>query len=320
MKKSVKCAVSPPQTYSRLFRPWDGKTHQDNTITSTTMQLQQNSNSTNSSKQIDHMIVCSDKKTSDDVSRSKHCGQKSGNSRSGDTGPIAINESSTLTATDSSIKLTASQLPPALQQMTGFFPATPFFPQPPPPPPPPQPATASFQDFVLPNLPFIGVDPFVMEQEYARVLAEEAQVKMMTARKQRPKKFKCPHCEVAFSNNGQLKGHIRIHTGRLIEATLIYKLLYKYKIRSIDIDSRYHFFDYLKLSPQFLSIIMITQIFFNSIGERPFKCDEPNCGKTFTRNEELTRHKRIHTGHRPFPCQTCGKRFGRRDHLKKHTR
>lgn len=56
------------------------------------------------------------------------------------------------------------------------------------------------------------------------------------------------------------------------------------------------------------------------LGERPFKCDEKNCGKTFTRNEELTRHKRIHTGLRPYPCQTCGKRFGRRDHLKKHTK
>lgn len=35
----------------------------------------------------------------------------------------------------------------------------------------------------------------------------------MKARKQRPKKYRCPHCQVAFSNNGQLKGHIRIHTG-----------------------------------------------------------------------------------------------------------
>lgn len=208
MNKSVKCAVPPPQTYSRLFRPWDGKTHQDNTITSTTMQLQQNSNSANSSKQIDHMIVCSDKKISDDILKTK-----SGGSDNGSGGAAAISESSTLSATDSSIKLTANQIPPpSLQQMTGFFPATPFFP-----PQPPPPATASFQDFVLPNLPFIGVDPFVMEQEYARVLAEEAQVKMMTARKQRPKKFKCPHCEVAFSNNGQLKGHIRIHTGTFYE-------------------------------------------------------------------------------------------------------
>lgn len=35
-------------------------------------------------------------------------------------------------------------------------------------------------------------------------------------KRQRPKRFHCPHCQVAFSNNGQLKGHIRIHTGRLL--------------------------------------------------------------------------------------------------------
>lgn len=54
-----------------------------------------------------------------------------------------------------------------------------------------------------------------IDQEYARILAEEAEAKNLNARKQRPKKFKCPHCDVAFSNNGQLKGHVRIHTGRL---------------------------------------------------------------------------------------------------------
>ena len=62
-----------------------------------------------------------------------------------------------------------------------------------------------------------GMDPYtlgLMEQEYARVMAEEAHLKALNARKQRPKKFKCPHCDVAFSNNGQLKGHIRIHTGK----------------------------------------------------------------------------------------------------------
>uniref|UniRef100_A0A182N9X9 C2H2-type domain-containing protein n=1 Tax=Anopheles dirus TaxID=7168 RepID=A0A182N9X9_9DIPT len=53
-----------------------------------------------------------------------------------------------------------------------------------------------------------------MEQEYMRVLSEDAKAKLLASRKQRPKKFKCPHCNVAFSNNGQLKGHIRIHTGK----------------------------------------------------------------------------------------------------------
>lgn len=55
-------------------------------------------------------------------------------------------------------------------------------------------------------------------------------------------------------------------------------------------------------------------------GERPYKCDAENCGKSFTRNEELTRHKRIHSGLRPYPCTHCGKKFGRKDHLKKHLR
>lgn len=35
-------------------------------------------------------------------------------------------------------------------------------------------------------------------------------------KKQRPKRFRCPHCQVAFSNNGQLKGHVRSHTGKFI--------------------------------------------------------------------------------------------------------
>lgn len=67
-------------------------------------------------------------------------------------------------------------------------------------------------------------DPLLIEsmaqgyafEEYARVLSEEHHSKLLSNRKQRPKKYKCPHCNVGFSNNGQLKGHIRIHTGILI--------------------------------------------------------------------------------------------------------
>lgn len=130
-----------------------------------------------------------------------------------------INEQTTFVSPVPHTKLDATPVPHLQPQVPGFFPTAPFFAQPPPTAAAAAAAAAAvattYPDLMLPNLPFMGVDPFVMEQEYARVLAEEAQVKMMTARKQRPKKFKCPHCDVAFSNNGQLKGHIRIHTGKL---------------------------------------------------------------------------------------------------------
>ena len=32
-------------------------------------------------------------------------------------------------------------------------------------------------------------------------------------KKTRPKKYKCQECGAGFSNNGQLRGHLRIHTG-----------------------------------------------------------------------------------------------------------
>lgn len=53
-----------------------------------------------------------------------------------------------------------------------------------------------------------------MLEEYGRLLQEAELQQQMKNRKQRPKKFRCPHCQVAFSNNGQLKGHVRIHTGK----------------------------------------------------------------------------------------------------------
>ncbi|XP_022670378.1 early growth response protein 1-like [Varroa destructor] len=48
---------------------------------------------------------------------------------------------------------------------------------------------------------------------------------------------------------------------------------------------------------------------------RAFRCF---CGSAFARNEELTRHLRIHSGQRPFECNQCGRKFGRKDHRDKH--
>lgn len=53
-------------------------------------------------------------------------------------------------------------------------------------------------------------------------------------------------------------------------------------------------------------------------GEKPYHCDWEGCGWKFARSDELTRHYRKHTGHRPFQCQRCDRAFSRSDHLALH--
>lgn len=57
-----------------------------------------------------------------------------------------------------------------------------------------------------------------MEEAVQMVHQQDAAAKQM--KKMRPKKFQCQFCEAAFSNNGQLTGHTRIHTGELTIAHL----------------------------------------------------------------------------------------------------
>ncbi|KAF7259170.1 hypothetical protein EG68_03686 [Paragonimus skrjabini miyazakii] len=58
----------------------------------------------------------------------------------------------------------------------------------------------------------------------------------------------------------------------------------------------------------------------NVVSKKRYICSFTDCGKRFTRPDELKRHHRIHTGDRPFACKYCPKTFGRSDHLRTHTR
>uniref|UniRef100_A0A182PHV8 C2H2-type domain-containing protein n=1 Tax=Anopheles epiroticus TaxID=199890 RepID=A0A182PHV8_9DIPT len=108
-----------------------------------------------------------------------------------------------------------------------------------------------------------------MEQEYMRVLSEDAKAKLLASRKQRPKKFKCPHCNVAFSNNGQLKGHIRIHTGE----------------RPFKCDEP-------SCGKTFTRNEELTRHKRIHTGIRPYGCQ--TCGKKFGRRDHLKKHTKTH--------------------------
>nr|XP_018905062.1 PREDICTED: Krueppel-like factor 17 [Bemisia tabaci] len=87
--------------------------------------------------------------------------------------------------------------------------------------------------------------------------------------KQRPKKFQCPQCNVAFSNNGQLKGHVRIHTGE--------------RPFKCDVDG---------CGKSFTRNEELTRHKRIHSGLRPFSC--VHCGKKFGRKDHLKKHVRTH--------------------------
>lgn len=54
-------------------------------------------------------------------------------------------------------------------------------------------------------------------------------------------------------------------------------------------------------------------------GQRPVKCDHPNCNARFLFKRELDRHKKNKTHQEPqYHCTLCDNSFGREDHLDRH--
>ena len=66
--------------------------------------------------------------------------------------------------------------------------------------------------------------------------------------------------------------------------------------------------------------IYVSHMFSRPSGEKPFSCSWDGCDKKFARSDELSRHRRTHTGEKKFVCPVCDRRFMRSDHLTKHAR
>ena len=52
--------------------------------------------------------------------------------------------------------------------------------------------------------------------------------------------------------------------------------------------------------------------------DKPFKCKEKGCNKSFATKSVLVIHGTVHSKERPFGCQQCGKQYKQQGHLYNH--
>ncbi|CAG0884502.1 unnamed protein product [Cyprideis torosa] len=128
-----------------------------------------------------------------------------------------------------------------------------------------------FPSAAMPSLNGLSVDelPRDVATLHRLGLLSNADIQRIQAKRQRPKKFICPDCNAAFSNNGQLKGHIRIHTGERPFAC-----------------------PHEGCGKTFTRNEELTRHRRIHTGIRPYAC--PICRKSFGRKDHLKKHIRTH--------------------------
>ncbi|XP_035233337.1 zinc finger protein 271-like [Stegodyphus dumicola] len=171
-------------------------------------------------------------------------------------------------------------------------------------------------------------------------------ISLLASFEERPRS--CPYCSYATSHKGNLKKHIRIHTGERPFSCNICKKKFQnqwlddqcygqYQGMMINILDRqqscvYRILTLADLFPRNQGIIYQNDLFCTSENldvlnpdlhstyaleeERPFACNI--CTRKFRRKGDLQRHILTHTGLKSHICDLCSKAFSRSDVLKVH--
>ena len=65
---------------------------------------------------------------------------------------------------------------------------------------------------------------------------------------------------------------------------------------------------------------IMTNVYFNFAGEKPFKCEFEGCDRRFANSSDRKKHSHVHTSDKPYNCKVrgCDKSYTHPSSLRKH--
>ncbi|GFT72448.1 zinc finger protein 112, partial [Trichonephila clavipes] len=134
--------------------------------------------------------------------------------------------------------------------------------------------------------------PYVCELCY-KGFSQHGNLKKHLLIHSKEKPYVCEICNKGFSETGNLKVHLRTHTN---EKPYVCEMC----------------------SKGFSQIGCLISHLRIHTKEKPYVCEM--CNKGFSQNGQLKFHLRIHTKEKPYVCEICNKGFSDRSYLKRHLR